>query len=196
MPSLKINLDLGATVQQPFDLRIAGSARNRDKDKYPMDDIKDLTPCTLMYVKGSTSRIIKVAKAIVMPSCILYGRPIPAECAVVEVTPIREGHEFEDLDYPNEDERIEKLVDAKGAFILWTRKDIIVKTHSSSIVSPRSTEDGGHSYFKHAEACSNLSSISDSSFRSKRSRLKAIGEHGEKATFSNKRVSSPRALGQ
>jgi hypothetical protein len=37
---------------------------------------------------------------------------------VVEVTTIREGHELEDLDYPNEVEMIEKLKDAKGDFIL------------------------------------------------------------------------------
>jgi hypothetical protein len=49
-----------------------------------------------------------------MPSRILHGRPIPAVCVVVEVTMIREGHKFEDLDYPNKDEGIKKLVDAKG----------------------------------------------------------------------------------
>jgi hypothetical protein len=54
MPSEKINLDLNATVQQPFAPSSASSAPNRDKDKYPMDDIKDLIPCTLMYVKGRT----------------------------------------------------------------------------------------------------------------------------------------------
>jgi hypothetical protein len=83
-----------------------------------MDDIKDPTPCTLMYVKGRTSRIIKVAKATMMPSRIHHGRPVLVECAVVEVTTIREGHEFEDLDYLDEDEGIEKLVDATGTFIL------------------------------------------------------------------------------
>jgi hypothetical protein len=143
MPSSEINLDLGATIQQPFAPSSAGSAPNRDKDKYPVDDIKDPTPCTLMYVKGRTSRTIKVAKATVMPSRILYGGPVPAECVVVEVTMIREGREFEDLDYPNEDEGIEKLVDAKWTFILWPHKDIIVKICSSPIVSPRSSEDGG-----------------------------------------------------
>jgi hypothetical protein len=59
------------------------------------------------------------------------------------VTTIREGCEFEDLDYPNEEEGNEKLVDAKGTFILWTHKDIIVKTHPSPIVSPRSINIGG-----------------------------------------------------
>jgi hypothetical protein len=93
-----------------------------------VDDIKDPTPYTLMYVKGRTSRTIEVAEATVMPSRILHGWPIPTEYAVVEVTMIREGHESENLEYPDEDEGIEKLVDPKGTFILWPHKDIIVKT--------------------------------------------------------------------
>jgi hypothetical protein len=143
MTSPKINLDIGATVQQPFASSSADSAPNRDKDRYPMDDIKDPTPYTLMYVKGRTSRTIKVAEATMMPRRIHHGRPIPAECAMVKVTMIRESHEFEDLEYPDEDEGIEKLVDAKGIFILWPCKDIIVKTCSSLIVLPRSTEARG-----------------------------------------------------
>jgi hypothetical protein len=142
MPSLEINLDLNVTVQQPFALSSADSTPNRDKDRYPMDDIKDPTPCTLMYVKYRTSMTIEVAEAIVMPSRIHHGWPIPAECVVVKVTMIREGNEFKDLDYPDEDEGIEKLVDAKWTFILWPHKDIIVKTRSSSIVLLRSTEAG------------------------------------------------------
>jgi hypothetical protein len=74
---------------------------------------------------------------------IMYGRPIPSECVVVEVTTIREGREFEDLDYPDEEEGIEKLKDAKESFILWPSKDIIIKTRSSPIVSSQSREDGG-----------------------------------------------------
>jgi hypothetical protein len=48
----------------------------------------------------------------------MHGRPIPSECAVIEVTMIREGHEFEDLDYPDEEKGIEKLKDVKWNFIL------------------------------------------------------------------------------
>jgi hypothetical protein len=143
MSSPEINLDLDTNVQQPFAPSSTSSAPNRDKDRYPMNDINDLTPCTLMYVKGRTSRTIEVAKATVMPSRIHHDQSILAECAVVKVTMIREGHEFEDLDYPDEDEGIEKLVDAKGTFIIWPLKDIIIKTHSSPIVSPLSTEAGG-----------------------------------------------------
>jgi hypothetical protein len=96
MPIPEINLDLSATVQ-PFALSNAGSTPNKDKDKYHVDDIKDPTPCTLMYVKDRTSRTIEVAEPTVMPSCILHGRLVLAECAVVEVTMIREGCEFETL---------------------------------------------------------------------------------------------------
>jgi hypothetical protein len=74
MPILEINLDLGATVQL-FALSSASSAPN--KDKYHVDDIKDHTPCTLMHVKGRTSRTIKVAKTTVMSSHILNGRRVP-----------------------------------------------------------------------------------------------------------------------
>jgi hypothetical protein len=109
MPILEINLDLSDTVQ-PFTLSSVGSTPN--KDKYLEDDIKVPTPWTPMYIKGRTTRIIKVAEGIVMPSHIFNGPSVPIECAVVEVTTIREGREFEDLDYPNEEEGIEKLVDA------------------------------------------------------------------------------------
>jgi hypothetical protein len=67
----------------------------------------------------------------------------PSQQSMVNVTMIREGHEFEDLDYPDEGEGIEKLVDAKGTFILWPRKDIIAKKHSVLIVSLWNTEAGG-----------------------------------------------------
>jgi hypothetical protein len=117
----------------------AGSAP--DHQKYPVDDINEPTPCTLLYVKGGTLSIIEVANAIVMATHIMHGRPIPSECAMVEVTTIIEGREFEDLDYPNEEEGIEKLKDAKENFILRPCKDIILKTRSSPIVLPQSRED-------------------------------------------------------
>jgi hypothetical protein len=94
----EINLDHSDAVQ-PFTLSSVGSIPN--KDKYHVDDIKDPTPWMLMYIKVRTSKTIEVAKAIVMPSHILHECPVPAECAMVEVTMIREGHEFEDLDDPN-----------------------------------------------------------------------------------------------
>jgi hypothetical protein len=61
------------------------------------------------YVKGRTLRTIEVADAIVMATHIIHSRPVLSECAVVKVTTIREGREFADLDYPDEEEWIEKL---------------------------------------------------------------------------------------
>jgi hypothetical protein len=83
-----------------------------------VDDINEPTSCTLLYVKGRTLRTIEVVDTIVMATHIMYGWPILSECAVVEVTMIKEGREFENLDYPDEEEGIEKLKDAKGNFII------------------------------------------------------------------------------
>jgi hypothetical protein len=108
-----------------------------------VDDINEPTTCTLLYVKDRMLRTIEVADAIMMATRIVHGRSIPSECAVVEVTTIREGREFEDLDYPNEEEGIVKLKDAKGNFVLWPHKDIILKIGSSLIISPQNREDKG-----------------------------------------------------
>jgi hypothetical protein len=122
----QINLEVVTAMPQVVPaLSSVGSAP--DNPKYPMDDIIEPTPCTLLYVKSRTLRTIEVADAILMATQIMHGRPVPSECAVVEVTTIREGHELEDLDYPDEEGGIEKLKDAKGNFILWPRKDIIIK---------------------------------------------------------------------
>jgi hypothetical protein len=127
---LQINLDSG-TAPPPSN---AGFATDHQKNH--VVDINEATPCTLLRVKGRTLRTIEVANAIMMDTHIMHGRPIPLECVVVKVTMIREGHEFEDVDYPNEEEGIEKLKDAEGNFILWPHKDIILKTRSSPIILP------------------------------------------------------------
>jgi hypothetical protein len=49
------------------------------------------------------------------------------------------------LGNPDEEEGIEKLKGAKGNFILWPSKDIIIRTCPSPIVSPQSREDEGNS---------------------------------------------------
>jgi hypothetical protein len=92
-------------------LSSAGSAP--DQQKYLVDDINEPTPCTLLYVKGRILRTIEVADTIMMTTRIMHGQPVPSECAVVEVTTIREDREFDDLDYLDGEEGIEKLKDAK-----------------------------------------------------------------------------------
>jgi hypothetical protein len=134
----QINLDIGTG----FTPSSVSSAPDHQQ-KYHVDDNNEPTPCTLLYVNGMTLRTIEVVDAIVMATCIMHSRPIPLECVVVEVTTIREGREFEDFDYLDQKEGIEKLKDVKGNFILWPCKDIILKTHSSLIVSPLNKEDEG-----------------------------------------------------
>jgi hypothetical protein len=140
VPQIKLDISTTPTQAMPAPSS-AGSAP--DHQKYHVDDINEPTPCTLLYIKGRTLRTIEVADAIVIATHIMHGRPVPSECVVVEVTTIRKGREFEDLDYLDEEEGIEKLKDAKGNFILWLRKDIILKPHSSLIVSSQSIEDEG-----------------------------------------------------
>jgi hypothetical protein len=133
----QINLDISTALPRVVPaLSNADSAP--DHQKYHVDDINEPTHCILLYVKGGTLRTIKIVDAIVMAT-----RPVPLECAVVKVTTIIEGREFEDLDYSNKVEGTQKLKDTKGNFILWSRKDIILKTCSSPIVSPQSREDEG-----------------------------------------------------
>jgi hypothetical protein len=124
----QINLDIGTG----FTPSSVGSTP--DHQKYNVDDINEPTPCTLHYVKGGMLRTIEVADAIVMATHIMHGRPVLSECAVVEVTMIREGHEFEYLDYPDEEEEMEKLKDAKVNVIVRPHKDIILRTRSSPVV--------------------------------------------------------------
>jgi hypothetical protein len=119
----------------------AGSDPNHQK--YRVDDINEPTPCTLLYVKGRMLRTIEGADTIVMATCIMHGLPVPSECVVIKVTTIREGCEFEDLDYPDKEEGMKMLKDAKRNFILWPSKDVILKSHSSSIVSLKSRDDDG-----------------------------------------------------
>jgi hypothetical protein len=107
-----------------------------DHQKYHVDDINELTPCTLHYVKDKMIRTIEVANAIVMATRIMHARFVPSEYAMIKVSTIKDGHEFEDPNYLDEEEGIEKMKDAKQNFILWPRKDIILKTPSSLIVSP------------------------------------------------------------
>jgi hypothetical protein len=113
----QINLDIStASLRAVPALSSAGSAP--DHQKYHVDGINEPTPYTLLYVKGKTLRTIEVADAFVMATRIMHDRPVLSECAVVEVTMIREGPKFEDLDYLDKEEGIEKLKDAKGNFIL------------------------------------------------------------------------------
>jgi hypothetical protein len=97
----QINLDIRTAL--PRVVPAPSSANTApDHQKYLVDDINEPTPCTLLYIKGRMLRTIEVADAIVMATRTIYDWHIPLECAVVEVTMIREGHEFEDLDYPDE----------------------------------------------------------------------------------------------
>jgi hypothetical protein len=70
----QINLDIGTALLRAVPaLSSAGFACNHQN--YPVDDINEPTPCTLLFLKGRTLRIIEVADAIVMATHIMHGRP-------------------------------------------------------------------------------------------------------------------------
>jgi hypothetical protein len=120
----QINLDISTTTPRVA-LAPSNTGSAPDHQKYPVNDINEPTPCTLLYIKGKTLKTIEVADTIMIATHIMHGQPVPSECVVVKVTTIIEGPEFEDFDYLDEEEEIEKLKDVKGNFILWLHKDII-----------------------------------------------------------------------
>jgi hypothetical protein len=69
----EINLDVSGAIR-PFTPSSASCAP--DNQKYPVDDIKEATPCTLIYVKGMTLRTIEVVDAIVLPGCIFHSQSV------------------------------------------------------------------------------------------------------------------------
>jgi hypothetical protein len=68
----QINLNIGTG----FTSSTTGSTL--DNQKYHVDDIEEATPCTVLYVNGSTSRTIEVVDTIVMSGHIMHGRFIPS----------------------------------------------------------------------------------------------------------------------
>jgi hypothetical protein len=80
---------------------------------------------------------------------------------VVKVTAIRESQEFENLDYPNEDEGIEKLVHAKRPFHYLALQRYYCQNLFIVDCFAMEHKGWGHSYFKHAEACFSCSRPSE-----------------------------------
>jgi hypothetical protein len=77
----QINLEVGIAMPQVVTTpSSAGSAF--DNQKYHVDDINELPPCTLLFVKFRTLRTIDVADATVMATRIMHGWPVPSRQSV------------------------------------------------------------------------------------------------------------------
>jgi hypothetical protein len=62
------------------------------------------------------------AKAIAMVSRTFHNAPIASDYAMVQVLRVIDDQYLDtELDYPNEDEAIEKLQDVVNNFILWNK---------------------------------------------------------------------------
>jgi hypothetical protein len=96
--------------------------------KYVVDNIIEDTPCWLHVPFGMKGKIIKVAEGIAMVGLIFHNAPIASYCAKVQVLRVIDDQYLDTkLDYPNEDEAIEKLQDVVNNFILWNKRDIFLK---------------------------------------------------------------------
>jgi hypothetical protein len=73
-----VNLDIGT------EFTLSNADSTPDNQKYHVDDIKEDTLCTLVYVKGMMLRTIEVTDTIVMHARIMHSRPILSKCAVIE----------------------------------------------------------------------------------------------------------------
>jgi hypothetical protein len=96
--------------------------------KYVVDNIIEDTPCWLHVPFGWKGKIVKVAEGIVMVGRTFHNAPIASDCAKVQVFRVIDDQYLDtELDYPNEDEAIEKLQDVVNNFILWDKRDIFLK---------------------------------------------------------------------
>jgi hypothetical protein len=61
------------TAPPPVVPALSSAGSTPDQQKYPIDDINEPTPCTILYVNGGTLRTIEIADAIVMATHIMHG---------------------------------------------------------------------------------------------------------------------------
>ncbi|TVU50243.1 hypothetical protein EJB05_01607 [Eragrostis curvula] len=152
VPEVRLSVD---SEQQPSTQCFAPSSVGStpvDTDRYPVDKIKEDTPCSLLLPYGRKGRTKMVAEGIAMVGRVMHTRAILAECARVQVLRVVDDkYNTVELDYPNEDEEFETLGDAVNNFILWPRKDIVIHmlnktvdalTHHTASSPPKDSSQG------------------------------------------------------
>jgi hypothetical protein len=72
----QINLDISTAPPRAV-LAPCSVVSALDHQNYPVDDINEPTPCTLLYMKGRMLRTIEFADVIVMATRIMHSRPVP-----------------------------------------------------------------------------------------------------------------------
>lgn len=94
-----------------------------DVPSYPVDDIKEDTPCRLLIPVRRTGKTIQVATGRAMPGRRFHCQDIPDDYAKVEVRTVNEDHRMYEIDFPTPED-IVYLGDAVDQIILWHKKDI------------------------------------------------------------------------
>jgi hypothetical protein len=78
--------------------------------KYAVDSIIEDTPCWLHVSFRRKGKTVKVAEGIAMVGRTFHNAPIASDCAKVQVIRVIDNQYLDTrLDYPNEDEAIQKL---------------------------------------------------------------------------------------
>jgi hypothetical protein len=93
-------------------------------DRYPVDGIKDKTPCELhQSMKNISMKVLVGYDLSCEPGVTWHSRQIPGGYAHVGLDEIVPGYDSLELDMPGpEDEAT--LREVKGGVILWNKKDI------------------------------------------------------------------------
>jgi hypothetical protein len=77
---------------------------------YVVDSIIEDTPCWLHVSFRRKGKTVKVAEGIAMVGRTFHNAPIASDCAKVQVIRVIDNQYLDTrLDYPNEDEAIQKL---------------------------------------------------------------------------------------
>ena len=80
---------------------------------------------------GRADKVQEVATAIAhQPGGTVHCQPIHPDYTRVEVVSVKEAHKGYKIDYPTDDGGLTELMECKGNFILWHKKEIIRNTPS------------------------------------------------------------------
>jgi hypothetical protein len=72
VPQINLDIDTASLWAVPA---LSSVSSAPDHQKYPMEDINESTPCSLLHVKGRMLRTIEIADAIVMATHIMHFGP-------------------------------------------------------------------------------------------------------------------------
>ena len=126
-------------IEQPTSspgFRSSVGSTHADSQKYPVDEITDATSCILHVPVGKGDFTVEAATGQAIPGRVFHYQDIPAGYAKVQVDSVQPNFMKYKLDI-SAPEDIEILEEAIGSFILWPRRDIILRRQKSQSPASR-----------------------------------------------------------